>query len=158
MTIELSLRRRATQSRCLALLWLSLAVIILVGTYLSIPFIASRAFLAVSASAPSNSIATTSPLDGQAFYWAMGMLLFGLFAISLSCYLLGRSALIELESAARLNGLADALCIAGANLETLEKASTLLVPRGRYSRSSDVLSRKEKESVIEIVKLLRKGG
>jgi len=88
----------------------------------------------------------------------MGMLLFGLFLIALACYFLGRSALIELELSARSNGLADALCISEGNLETLEKASSLLVPKGHYSAISDVLSRKDKDSIIEIVKLLRKAG
>ena len=158
MTLEFSLRRRATQSRCLALLWLGLTIIILVGTYLSIPFVASRALLSVSASMHSSGTAITSPSEGQAFYFAMGMLLFGVSAIALACYFLGRSALIELELAARSNGLADALCIAGGNMETLEKASSLLVPNGHYSAISATLSSKEKESMIELVKFLRKVG
>lgn len=158
MTLEFSLRRRATRSRYLALLWLSVAIIVLVGTYVSIPFVASRALLSVSASIHSNNTATTSPSEGQALYFAMGMLLFGLSAIALACYFLGRNALIELEMAARSNGLADALCIAGGNMDTLEKASSLLVPRGRYSENSDALSKKERESMIELIKLLRKSG
>jgi len=157
MTIELSLRRRATQSRYLALLWLGLAVVILVGTYISIPFIAGRALVSVSTSLHTNTIGTTSTMEGQAYYCAMGMLAFGLSAISFACFLLGRGALYELEMAARLNGLADALCIANGNLETLEKAVNLLVPTGKCVTISEVLSRKDKESFAEMLKLLHKG-
>jgi hypothetical protein len=157
MTIELSLRRRATQSRCLALLWLSLAIIILVGTYISIPSIASKALVSVSASLHTNISGPTSPVEMQAFYCAMGMIVFGLSAIAFACFLLGRSAFIELEVAARSNGLADALCISDGSLESLEKAANLLVPKGKYFAIPDILSRKDRESFIEIVKLLRKG-
>jgi hypothetical protein len=157
MTIEHSLRRRATQSRYLALLWLSLAIVILVGTYISIPFIAGKTLVSVSASLSLNGSGTTSTLEGQVFYCAMGLLVFGLSAISFACFLLGRSAFFELEVAARSNGLADALCIAGGNLETLEKAANILVPKGKYMAIPDVLSRKDRESFVEILKLLHKG-
>jgi hypothetical protein len=157
MTIELSLRRRATQSRCLAILWLSLAIVILVGTYISIPSIASQALLSFSASLNTNSSGTTSPVEGQAFYCAMGMLVFGLSAISFACFLLGRSAFIELEVAARSNSLADALCIADGNLEAFEKAVNLFVLKDKCFAVSDVFSRKGRESFVEILKLLRKG-
>jgi hypothetical protein len=42
MTLEFSLRRRAVRSRYMAILWLLLATLILVGTYISLPLIASR--------------------------------------------------------------------------------------------------------------------
>jgi len=158
MTIEFSLRRRATQSRCLAALWLSLATAILVGTYVSIPAIAGKALVSVTASMHANTSGPTPTVDMRAFYCAMGMLVFGLSAISYACFLLGRSAFIELEVAARSSGLADALCIADGNVETLEKAVKLLVPTEHYFAVSDVLSRKAGESLIEIVKLLRKGA
>jgi len=157
MTIELSLRRRATQSRYLALLWLSLTIIILIGTYISIPLIAGNALLSVSATLNANSSGTTSPSEGQVFYCAMGMLVFGLSAIAFARFLLGRTAFIELEAAARSNGLADALCIADGNLEAFEKAANLLVPKGKYFSIPGVLSRKDREAFVEILKFLRKG-
>jgi len=157
MTIEQALRRRATRSRYLALLWLSLAVVILVGTYISIPFIAGKTLASVNASLLTNSTGTTSPMEGRAFYCAVGMLVFGLSAISYACFLLGRSAFLEVEEAVRSNGLADALCLADGNLETLDKAANLLVPKGKYFAIPDILSQKDKESFVEILKLLRKG-
>jgi hypothetical protein len=157
MTIELSLRRRATNARYLAMFWLSLAIVILVGTYISIPFIASQALASVSAFLHTNSNGTTSPTEEQAFFCAVGMLIFGLSAISFACFLLGRIAFIELEIAARANGLADALCISASNMETLEKAANVLVPKGKYFSISDGLSQKDREAFVEILKLLRKG-
>lgn len=157
MTIELSLRRRATQSRCLALLWLSLAIIILVGTYISIPSIASKALVSVSVSMHTNSSGPTSNMEMHTFYFALVMIVFGLSAIAFACFLLGRSAFIELEVAARSNGLADALCVSDCSLESLEKAANILVPKGNYCAIPDILSKKDRESFIEFVKLLRKG-
>jgi len=157
MTIELSLRRRARQSRYLAILWLSLTIVILVGTYISIPFISSNALLAVGASLSTNSSGTTLQMEGHTFYFAIVMIAFGLSAIAFACFLLCRTAFIELESAARSNGLADALCIADNNFEALEKAASLLVPKGKYLAFPDVLSRQERAAFVEILKILRKG-
>jgi hypothetical protein len=58
--------------------------------------------------------------------------------------------------AARSSGLADALCIADGNLEAFEKAANLFVPKDKYFAVPDVLSRKGRESCIEILKLLKK--
>lgn len=157
MTIEFSLRRRATQARCLAFLWVSLTVVILIGTYFTIPFVATKALISVGACLHSNSSAVTSPVEGPTLYCAMGMLVFGLSAIAFACILLGRSALIELELAARSNGLADALCITDGNFEALEKTANILVPKEKYFVASGLISRKDRESFIEILKLLRKG-
>jgi hypothetical protein len=156
MTIQLSLRRRAKLSRFLAILWLSLAIIILVGTYISIPSVASKAIASVRGSLLSNGVETTLLIEMQAFYCAMGMLVLGLSAIAFSCFLLGRSAFIELASAASLNGLADALCISDGSFESLEKAAKILVPREKSFTTPDVLSRKDTETLIELIKLLRK--
>lgn len=158
MTIEHSLRRRATQSRCLSILWLGLAVVILIGTYISIPAIAGKTLAAVNANLKLDGGGITSALVDPAFYCAMGMLVFGLFAVSCACILLGRGAMYELESAARLSGLADTLCVVDSNWDNLEKASALLVPRGRYFTVPGVLSKKDYAPVVEILKLLRGGA
>jgi hypothetical protein len=46
-----------------------------------------------------------------------------LLAIRSACFLLGRTAFVEIELAARFLGLAAAICIAGDNLDHLEKAT-----------------------------------
>jgi len=133
-----------------------LAVIILVGTYFSIPFIARQALLTVSTSLQANISGTTLPIERQVFYFAMGMFVFGLSAISFACYLLGRSAFRELEIGARSICLADALCIAHGNLEAFEKAANLFIPKGKHFISPDVLSQKERETLLELLKRLSK--
>lgn len=156
MTIEHSLRQRATQSRYLALLWLSLAIVILVGTYISIPVIAGNALVSVSTSLLANNSEITAPMERRVFYCAIGMLVFGLSAISFVCFLLGRNAFLELEAAERLNGLADALCIADGSLESFKKAADLFVPKSKYFAIPDALSQKDRDAFVEILKVLRK--
>src|SRR5882762_9187138 len=131
MTIEFSLRRRAIQARYLAILWLSLASIILVATYVTLPVIADRTLRSISkieiqATETKASTAAHEAVPKTFTYvqfYALGTLALGLFAISFACFLLGRSAFIEIELAARFSGFADALCIAGDNFEQLEKAA-----------------------------------
>jgi hypothetical protein len=127
----------------------------LIGTYLSIPSIAGKALSSINANLNANSNGGALPSDGQAFYCAMGMLVFGLSAISFACLLLGRSAFIELEMAARMNGLADALCLADGSLENFEKATKLLVPKGKYLTVPGIPSQKDGAAFVEILKLLR---
>ena len=158
MTIELSLRRCATRSHYLAILWLSLAIILLVGAYISIPSIAGRTLVSINESLHTNGTGITTPIENQTFYYASGIIVLGLAVISFACFLLGRSAFFEFEMAARSNGLADALCITDGNMDVFEKAVTLLVPKGKYADISDVLSQKDRESFVEILKLLRKSG
>ncbi len=140
----------------MGLLWLSIAVLILVGTYVSIPNIAARILRALILDAPSNPAVPASILGGYTFYFAILILLFGMSSVAFACYLLGRTAFLELDLAARANGLADSLCIAGGEMEIFEKASTLLVPKRLFIASSSVFSEKDKESIIQFVKLLRK--
>lgn len=158
MTIELSLRRRAAQSRCLSILWLGLAVVILIGTYISIPAIAGKTLAVVNANLKVNGEGITSPIEDPAFYCATGMLIFGLAAVSFACILLGRGAMYELESAARLSGLADTLCVVDGNWDNLEKAAALLVPRGRYFTVPGILSKKDYAPFVEVLKLMRGGA
>src|SRR5882672_5842149 len=109
MTIEFSLRRRARQARCLAVVWLSLASAILVVTYITLPLIADKTLGSISkveiAAAGFKSGAIAHDTDPQIFthiqFYALGTLVLGLFAISFACFLLGRSAFVEIELAAR---------------------------------------------------------
>src|SRR5689334_15562438 len=118
MTIEFSLRRRATHSRYMAALWLTLATAILIGTYISLPIIANNTISAFESleTQPSGAKATSqAPLENNATrieFYAVGVLALGLVAICFACFLLGRSAFVEIELAARFGGLADALCVA----------------------------------------------
>jgi hypothetical protein len=80
----------------------------------------------------------------------------GLFALAAlfvcyGTYLLGRSAMLELERSAFFNGLADAVCIAGDDFVQLEKAVALFVPRSRHVRQSDILSMKEVKALLQVL-------
>src|SRR6266850_5518722 len=135
MTIEFSLRRRAVRSRYMAILWLSLATLILVGTYISLPLIASRTI------ATFRDIQPTA--DNKALHielYALGVVTLALLAIGFACFLLGRTAFVEIELAARFAGLADAVCIAGDSFDHLEKAANLLVPGTKYLSVPEIFS------------------
>jgi hypothetical protein len=163
MTIEFSLRRRATQARCLAILWLSLAVVILVTTYFSLPIVADKTLSSLSKvelqTTGVKSTVSSDPADAKAFFrvqlYAMGTLVLGLFAISFACFLLGRSAFVEMELAARFGGFADALCIAGDDFDQLEKAANLLMPSTKYLSVPEIFSTNDLKSVVDVVKELR---
>ena len=158
MTIEFSLRRRAALSRYRATAWAVFAVAVMLGTYLSLPRLAGSAVLSGNAHMQPSGIAVVAPTDGRAFYCAMAIVAFGMFAGSYAGVLLGRLAFIELDSASRCMGLADALCIAEGNMESLEKAVSLLVPKSRCGNGPEILSKKDRDSLIEILKLLRQNG
>src|SRR5882724_3849120 len=108
MTIEFSLRRRALQSRYLAILWLSLAIAILLATYVSLPYIAGKTLTSIatteSVTAGSKSPTDQSVIDEKrshhAQIYTVGTLALGLFAVSFACFLLGRTAFVEIELAA----------------------------------------------------------
>jgi len=85
----------------------------------------------------------------------MGTLVLGLFAVSFACFLLSRSAFIEIELAARFNGLADALCMAGNDLGQLEKAANFLVPKSKYLSVPEIFSAKDLKSLAEFAEQLR---
>jgi hypothetical protein len=163
MTIEFSLRRRATQARCLAILWLILATIILIATYISLPLIANKTLSSINRielqSVAAEGTRTPDTLDSKTFFrgqlYVMGTMLLGLLAISFACFLLGRSAFVEMEMAARFSGFADALCIAGDNFEKLEKAANLLMPSTKYLSVPEIFSTKDLKSIVEILKQVR---
>jgi len=86
-------------------------------------FIAGALMSGLSVIITSGSSALAIVIAGRA---VMGL---GAAAIGFACYLLSRSALIELGTAARLSGLADALCISGDEIKQFEKAAAVLVPK-----------------------------
>jgi hypothetical protein len=165
MTIEFSLRRRARQARCLAVVWLSLASAILVVTYITLPVIADKTLGSISKielqATGFKSGAISRDMDPQIFthiqFYALGTLALGLFAISFACFLLGRSAFVEIELAARFSGFADALCIAGDNFEQLEKAANILMPSTKYLSVPEIFSTNDLKSLVEILKQIRPG-
>jgi hypothetical protein len=159
MTIEFSLRQRAAKARWLATMWLSLAVIVLAACYISFPLIADETLRSVNqlesciANSGNGSAPTTEKSTIVQFHvFAIIILILCLFAVSFASYLLARTAFIELESAARFIGLADAICIAGDDFDKLQKAATLLVPTSKYFPE---LSEKNLKSFLEIVKSTR---
>jgi hypothetical protein len=163
MTIEFSLRRRAFQSRCLATLWLGLSSIILVATYITLPIIADKTLASISKIelqvAGTKSSTIIHELDPSTFahiqFYALGTLALELVAISFACFLLGRSAFVEIELAARCSGFADALCIAGDNFDQLEKAANILMPSTKYLSVPEIFSTNDLKSLVEILKQIR---
>lgn len=157
MTIEFSLRRRANRSRYMAALWLALATSILIGTFISLPIIANNTLNAVKTfeTQQSGAKATSQPpLESNAArveVYAVSVLVLGLLPVGFACFLLGRSAFVEIELAARFSGFADALCIAGENLDQLEKATNLLVPRTKFLSTPKIFSPKDLKPFIELL-------
>ena len=154
MTIEFSLRQRAIRSHRMAFLYLMLTVTILVGTYFTIPMIAAQALALVGDYLHISGSSAHSELLSVCF--AVGMLAVGLSAIASACFLLGRTGIIELALAARSIALADALCLTDGNFENFEKTANLLVPKDKYFSMPDVLSRKNREVIVEMLKLAHK--
>lgn len=87
--------------------------------------------------------------------YTIGVLALGLIAVGFACFLLGRSAFVEIELAARSIGFADALCLAGENFDHLEKVANLLVPGTKYLSVPEIFSTKDLKSVLEILKEVR---
>jgi hypothetical protein len=163
MTLEFSLRRRAARSRYMAIVWLLLATLILVVTYISLPLIASRTITTFGKleSQPSGvgAVAIQPTADNKAAphieLYALGVVTLALLAISFACFLLGRTAFVEIELAARFAGLADAVCIAGDSFDNLEKAANLLAPGTKYLSVPEIFSIKDLGSVLEVLKQTR---
>jgi len=146
----------------MAVIWLALAVLILVGTYVSLPLIANNTLHAVHSTEMESSGSKTSAAQpavaGQPSHfepYAVGVLALSLLAVCFACFLLGRAAFVEVELAARFVGLADALCIAGDSIDQLEKAANLLVPGTKYLSVPEVFSLKDLSSVAEVLRELR---
>lgn len=162
MTLEFSLRRRAQLARYMAVLWLTFATVILVGTFVSLPLVANRALGAIHTmdmeSSASRSGTTQSPLETKAPHielYAIGVLTLSLLAICFACFLLGRAAFVEIELSARFAAFADALCLAGDNFERLEKAANLMLPGTKYLSVPEIFSTKDLDSLVEVIKAIK---
>jgi hypothetical protein len=141
----------------LAALWLSLSVIILVGTYISLPLVVNKTLSSIiQIEGRSSETNSGVPVDAHAQFLAIATLFLAVLAISFACFLLGRSAFVEIELAARFNGLADALCIAGNDFGQLEKAANLLVPKAKYLSVPEIFSAKDLSSLLDFIKEARK--
>jgi hypothetical protein len=163
MTLEFSLRRRARLARYMAMLWLTFATVILVGTYVSLPLVANRALGSIHSMDMESSASrpTTPSLDTKAPHielYAIGVLTLSLLAICFACFLLGRAAFVEIELSARFAAFADALCIAGDNFERLEKAANLMVPGTKYLSVPEIFSTKNLDSLMDFIKALKSKG
>lgn len=101
MTIEQSLRQRAKHARCLAALWLFLAVSILVGSYVSIPTVGTKVAGFMDGSSNTPNSVSKGPEDDHLQIAILGVIGLGLFVVSSASFLLGRTALVEIELAAR---------------------------------------------------------
>jgi hypothetical protein len=163
MTIEFSLRRRAMLARCRGVFWLGLAVVILTFTYFSLPTVSGRVLSSISSieglSDSGPNAATDSKSTEKSFanlhLFSLMTLVLGIFAVSFGCYLLGKVAFMELESAGRLCGAADVLCLVGSDFGQLEKAATLLVPKGQFRSAQNQISSEDLKTLTELVKKFR---
>jgi len=142
--------------------WLTLATLILVGTYISLPLIANSTIAAIHAVAMEShaprasttvSVADSNPPHIELY--SIGLLALSLLAILFACFLIGRAAFVEIELAARFAAFADALCLAGDDFDRLEKAVNLLLPGTKYLSVPEIFSTKDLGSVVEILKQLR---
>jgi hypothetical protein len=152
MTLEYSLRRRARRARMMAVLWLSLATSILVITYISLPVFANEVAGSISNIETKGSDPKAIP---QMQLYTLGTLTLGVLTIAFSCFLLGRTAFVEIELAARFSGIADAFCIAGDDMAQLEKAVQLLVPSAKYLSVPGIFSVKDLQSITDLVKQVK---
>jgi len=164
MTIELSLRRRALQSRMTALILFGIVLLVLVKSYYSIPFLAVETLKATQeiSIAGGESRPTTADKEqdaknhsGGVPLFSVGALALGVSTIAFCAYLLGKGGFIELESARRLDGLADALCLCGGDFSRLEKAAEIFVPVGKYSAPENTAV-DDLKALAEIVDKIRK--
>ncbi len=145
----------------MAAFWLTVTTLILVGTYLSLPFVANETLSALRGNVGPSELktSTTRPTDDprspHTEPYTIGVLALGLFAVCFACFLLGRAAFVEIELAARFAAFADALCLAGENFDQLEKAASLMLPGSKYLSVPEIFSTKDLDSIAEVLKTLR---
>jgi hypothetical protein len=105
-----------------------------------------------------TSINAQSTADTKAPHielYSIGVLALSLIAVCFACFLLGRTAFVEIELAARFAAFADALCLAGENFDQLERAANLLLPGTKYLSVPEIFSTKDLNSVVDLMKELR---
>lgn len=153
MTIETSLRYRALWCRCLAVLWLAVITLILTCVYISLPTIVGAVLEYLSLANKSLAASGSVAYNYQLMIIVITVAELAL-ALSVS-YIFARSAYVESETAARLTGIADALCIAGSDIDKFEKAAAILVPRSKILLSGGPMSKTDLKPLADIIKLLR---
>jgi len=166
MTIEQSLRRRATLARSLGILWLALAALLVVCSFASLPHMVASAINSVdkmqllpsSSASPNGEAMVGKGVFTNVQFLAIVTLVLGLCTVSLACYFLGRAGCVEIELAARYGGLADTLCLAGKDFDQLERAAAVMVPKSRFLFAPEILSAKDLKSVADALKPLRDLG
>jgi hypothetical protein len=145
----------------MAAFWLTFATIILMGTYFSLPLIASRVFgathaIVVQASAgPITTQPTVDSKNSHIEFYAIGVLTLSLLAVGFASFLLGRAAFVEIELSARFAAFADALCVSGDSFERLEKAANLMLPGTKYLSVPEIFSTKDLDSLVEVIKAVK---
>jgi len=133
----------------MATVWLGLATFILVGTYASLPIIANRAVQTFASLEPNATQAAGDRKGSNIELYAIGVVALALLAVCFAGFLLGRTAFVEIELAARFGGLADA-----QSFDQLEKAANILVPSSKYLSVPEIFSTKDFDSVAGAVKAL----
>jgi hypothetical protein len=158
MTLEYSLRRRSVHARVMAFVWLSLACLVLGAAAGSLPWLAQKTWenaLAVEIS-PLNvkSDLPAGPASGEQrpIVWSV-LIALEMSLLGSACYVFARAGFSEVDLAARYNGLADALCVAGDDLGRLEQAAAILVPKASGLKTgAAAFSAKDVQSLAELVK------
>ena len=171
ITLESSLRKRAIRAKRLALTWLFVAIILLVGICVYMPF-ASVTLLSrikmfqVKVSAveiATSNLTFKRPETKENIInriehpemFTLVVMFFILLLSSLTGYLIGRSAFQEMMAAMRWNGIADAASIAGDNFPVFEKAVAIMVPTSRGMFGTDVISAGDMKLLTDFIKSIR---
>jgi hypothetical protein len=147
MTIELSLRQRARTAHRIAMIMMGLAVVTLLTTF---GILTVGSDLVTVAKPSLSTTAQTVSLSEISIRSAQAIL--GLIAAGAAAFVLSRAAFIELEISARMNGVADALCLAGSDSNELERLAGILVPKSKYFSLSSPEISKELGSILDIAR------
>lgn len=147
----------------MATVWLGLALVVLGVVYSSLPFIVGKTLRVLATpehvSGPAakfdKELANDFTPSNYKQIIAVVSLVFGFGVVSYAAYLLGRCAQVEYAAASHFGGLADALCIAGEDLQRFEKAAAILVPKFAALSDSTLFSTKEIQSIGEVFKQLK---
>jgi len=153
ISIESSLRRRAAKNRYYGALWIISAILILAFVYFSLPLFLNRTLTKITLLNDALQQAGSKVLNVDILIIAFFII--GLITAFAASYICFKSALIEIEMSARLTGLADALCVAGKDLDQFEKAASIFVPRTRYLLSGNGSPMKDLKPITELIKLFR---
>lgn len=155
-TIEQSLRNRASKARYTAMFCIALAILILLGYYVSLPWFTAKILtVAIDFESQLLQVGFNDSTDTYVRLFSAFLLVFSVLIVLIAAFLLSRIAFIEMELTVRFNGLADALCISGKDFSQLEKAAALLAPKTKYV--SDVFSTKYVSSAVaECLKQIKK--